>query len=142
MSRLKIIAIATVTALAVFFFLSWLALGNALFDIMSGKYYLVAVGMGTSMYPYIQNGDLLLVDAEDKNASFGDVIVYVYNGELIGHRVLDYNEFEDCYIVGGDYNRVPDPWCVSERQILGKIERIIHNELLKYIAKIWLGEWT
>jgi len=142
MNKVKVAAIVAVAAVAIFFYLSWLALDGFLFDIMSGKYYIVAVGVGYSMYPYIKNNDLLLVDVEDRNFSFGDVVVYIHGKDIIGHRVVEYKELENCYIVKGDNNEAPDPWCVSDREILGKVVKVIDNELLKYVAKIWLGEWT
>ena len=124
-------------ALFIYLWLSWMALGPAFFPALAGQdHFLLGVGVGISMYPTIRNGDYIVVDTTPEDIRVGDIIVYVApNGEFVGHRVIGVTG--DGYIVKGDNNPVPDPWIVHDNQIIGEVENVITNPVLKKVSEYW-----
>lgn len=140
LETLETLTILVLLAVGVYLGLSALALGPAFVPaILHEDYFILAEGVGWSMYPYIKNGDLLVVDVTPESIDIGDVIVYKYKGELIGHRVMEI--LPNGYIVKGDNNPSPDPLVVSDDMIIGEVENVISNDILKYIAKMWFEQY-
>ena len=142
---MKKIVLGLASALFLFFYLSWLALGPAFLPALLGQdHFILAVGEGVSMYPVIHNGDLLVIDPTPEEIHVGEIIVYVSpEGELIGHRVVAITD--KGLILKGDNiltNPYPDPWVVTQDDIVGEVEWVIHNPILKEVAKIWFEMYT
>ena len=123
-----------------FMVLSWLALGPCFLPtLLHQDTYILAKGEGLSMYPFIKDDDYLIIDTTPEDLKVGDVIVYIHDGELIGHRIIKVTK--DGFIVKGDNNPVPDPWVVKRNQIVGEVDWIIHETFYKWIAEIWFEKW-
>lgn len=96
----------------------------------------VTNGVGYSMYPFIDNGDKLVVlmsDYPDFDVNAGDIIVY-YDQDIgyVGHRIYDISG--DRYFVKGDNNDFSDK-TIRSSQIVGKIYGIIDRDnFLEYNA--------
>lgn len=74
-----------------------------------------------SMIPTLQVGDLIIVNPFDHNVKEGDVIVYIRPGAnyLVIHRVHKiYNDGK--IMTKGDHNCCPDPYYISNKDIIGK----------------------
>lgn len=100
-----------------------------------------------SMEPTLNIGDLLIVrgvsGASDiyANPGDGDIIVFPEPnnpGDLIVHRAIAKVQIGETwyFTTKGDNNQSPDPWRISEDDLVGKV--IWHIPLLGYI-KIYLG---
>jgi len=117
------------------------ALDGVFPDILLGKdTFILGIGNGTSMYPTIKNGDYMIIDLTPEDIKVGDIIVYVHyipNKGLIkiGHRVIAITD--NGYIVMGDNNEEPDPWIVKEDQIIGEVEVVIDDPILKKVVEFW-----
>lgn len=87
--------------------------------------------VGTSMVPSMLPGDLVLVRrAELHEISRGEVVLFLRNGRLIVHRVVDRKVAaaasgadEPCLITRGDRLRRSDP-PVSSSELLGRVVSI------------------
>jgi len=134
------IIVLTLIGLIGFLALSWLALGPCFIPALLGlDHFILAKGEGWSMYPTIMDDDYLIVDTTPEDLKVGDIIVYVHDGELIGHRIIKITK--EGYIVKGDNNQAPDPWIVKREEIIGEVEHIIHNTLYKWIAELWFERY-
>jgi signal peptidase len=135
---IAIIAIAI--PLFIFLILSWFALGPVFTAaIFNQDHFILGVGSGTSMLFTVYPGDYLVIDTTPESIDIGDIIVYVYDGQFIGHRVIGITD--DGYILKGDNNANPDPILVTQNMIIGEVEHIIKADLLKRIAEIWFERY-
>ena len=135
--------VAEFIALTIFIFLalSALALGPAFLPaLLRQDGFVLGVGAGTSMYPYIKPGDYLVIDPTPESIDLGEVVAYYHEGKLIGHRVVAITD--EGYILKGDNNPQPDPWIVKRDEIVGEVEWVISNELLKRVAEMWFEKLT
>ena len=80
---------------------------------------------GNSMSPAIALGDVITIDPS-RDPHLGDVMTFVRNGKKVTHRVIDlWGSFDPSgeprllYKTQGDNNRVPDPWVVTDRDVVG-----------------------
>ena len=123
--------------LFIFAIITFLLLINVVFVsniYMDQEYLFASTGVGTSMEPYIENGDTVIVitaDHPDFDIKVGDVIVYYMDdGTAVAHRV--YHIDDERYFVKGDNNELRDQWSVKENQIVGKVYEVIrHNNFLQ-----------
>lgn len=105
---------------------------------MGTQTYPIAIVSGNSMYPTLQDGDLVIFHAAPQQIPNGTIIVFVQSGTGISvldsllkpvliHRVVDVvNESGDIsYETKGDNNQQPDPGAVSSDRILGTPEVVI-----------------
>jgi signal peptidase I len=124
--------------LAVVFFLLIVALALPLF--FGTKSYPVAVVEGNSMYPTLQNGDMILFKAVNtQNIPNGTIIVFIQSntGEsvldgllkpIIIHRVVGSFMQADgtmYYVTKGDNNNFNDPSAVQANHILGVPAQVV-----------------
>lgn len=82
---------------------------------------------GTSMSPFIKDGDVLTLSPIDqKSIFFGDVLALIRpaNNKLIIHRVVGINNCE--YLIKADNQKEPDGW-VSFKHLYGKVSKIERN---------------
>lgn len=78
---------------------------------------------GPSMRPTLQPGDLLTVEAECKDLSLGDIIVFRDDaGQTIVHRVVALDQTG--VRTRGDNNSEPDTGTVAIEQLLGRVTAI------------------
>lgn len=103
-------------------------------DVYSKRDYVYcSTGVGTSMYPYIKNGDTLVIltkDSPDFDLDVGDVLVYVYGSSAIAHRI--YRIENSRYFVKGDNNAFTDEGFVTDNQVIGKVYNVIdQNNILQ-----------
>jgi len=132
--------VLALVGLGTFLALSWLALGPCFLPaLLNQDHYILAKGEGWSMYPTIKDDDYLVIDTTPEDLKVGDIIVYVHNGELIGHRIIKITK--KGYIVKGDNNPAPDPWIVKRDEIIGEVDWIIHETLYKWIAELWFERY-
>jgi len=133
---MKCILITPTLLIFIFLFLSYCAFGPVFPSIITrSDTYILAIGDGLSMYPFIRDGDFIIIDVTPERIELGDVIVYVHGNEFICHRIIAITK--EGYILKGDNNPIPDPWIVKREQILGEVEWIIRDPLYKEIAKMW-----
>lgn len=96
---------------------------------------------GRSMHPFIENGNILVVEPlNGPSASIGDVIFYRRaEGSLTAHRLIKKNKDKDItvLITKGDSLRYFDP-PIPMGQVMGKVIRIEdHDRQLQ--LNVWLG---
>ena len=79
---------------------------------------------GSSMYPFIKNGDIIMVEPRNGNSvSTGDIIFYRRpDGSLAAHRLIKINGREDSLILitKGDALKYIDP-PVNDTQVMGRV---------------------
>ena len=101
------------------------------------EYLYASVGAGTSMYPEIKNGDILIIQKKDSpvfSINIGDIIVFKdLNGKNVAHRVVGINNNK--YLVKGDNLPEPDGF-VEYDDIIGKVVDIIHRN--NFIARLYV----
>jgi len=93
------------------------------------KYLYATVGVGTSMYPNIQNGDILVIMKKtDPNFSIniGDIIVFKYNDLVVAHRVFLIQDGR--YHVKGDNNPDADTIIVTNETLIGKVVGTVSHD--------------
>lgn len=80
---------------------------------------------GNSMSPTIALGDVITIDPL-RDPHLGDVMTFIHNGKKVTHRVIDlWGSFDPTgaprllYKTQGDHNRTPDPWVVTDRDVVG-----------------------
>jgi len=130
-----LLASAILLAILIFLYLSWLAFGQSFLPLLLHQdTFVLGVGVGTSMYPTIHPGDYLLIDTTPEDLKIGEIVVYYRNGELIGHRII--RIYGDTYILKGDNNPVID-LPAYKSQIVGEVEQIISDPLLKKVVDLW-----
>lgn len=135
--RAETLATLMGTGILILLFLSVITFGGLFPSVALGEdTYIIGHGVGISMLPYIKPGDYLIIDVTPEKIDLGDVIVYRYNGELIGHRVIRITD--DGYIVQGDNVDHPDPVIVTDDMVFGEVERVISNPILQRVAELWL----
>ncbi len=91
---------------------------------------------GNSMYPFLQNGDKVLVSKiNSRKVRIGELCLFQAKGSLFTHRIIGFGKSK--VLFKGDHNLVPDGW-VFEKQIWGRIIRISKgNRVWELSAKKW-----
>lgn len=104
------------------------------------KYHVIAIASG-SMHPYLNKGDLAVIEKINKDSKLkkGTIIAYKYNGVTIIHRinrVVKINN-EDIFYTKGDSNNEEDKYKVKKSMIIGIVKGNID-----YIGWpiVWLNE--
>jgi signal peptidase I len=122
----KIVAIILVFSLIVLLFAS-VDVGLIQEISENPQYFYASTGYGTSMEPFIEHGDMLVVMSKnnpDFSISIGDVVVYAICGECnnaIAHRV--FNIRGNTHYVKGDNNNAIE--VISYNSIVGKVVKVI-----------------
>ncbi len=95
---------------------------------------------GNSMYPFIKNGDVIIVEARNgRSVGIGDIIFYRRpDGSLTAHRLVKINSRKDgkVLITKGDAMKNIDP-PVNDTQVMGRVILIEENE-----RKLKLNGWS
>lgn len=104
------------------------------------KYHVIAIASG-SMHPYLNKGDLVVIEKINKDTKLkkGMIIAYKYNGVTIIHRinrVVKINN-EDIFYTKGDSNNEEDKYKVKKSMISGIVKGNID-----YVGWpiVWLNE--
>lgn len=89
------------------------------------KYHVIAIASG-SMHPYLNKGDLAVIEKINKDSKLkkGTIIAYKYNGVTIIHRinrVVKINN-EDIFYTKGDSNNEEDKYKVKKSMISGIVK--------------------
>lgn len=112
----------------IFFYLPVITIIFILVILVSGvfKYQLVAIA-SNSMNPVFYRGDAVIMEKINDRSSIkiGDIIVFEHNGSMIVHRVIekiDSNNDTYVYKTKGDNNKDPDPYVVTDNQLIGKFK--------------------
>ena len=118
--RVGVFALILIFGLLVGYYFLHLMGHEVLFNVIQGKTedYVIGIGRGISMYPAIEPGSIVIIDTNPERIQIGDVIVYSYGNELIGHRVIAITQ--DGFITKGDNNPYPDN-LVPRDAVVGKI---------------------
>ena len=97
-------------------------------------HYVLGIGSGISMYPAIEPGDLVIVKTDVKEIKIGDIVVFWYDGKLVGHRVIYITD--EGVITKGDFNPYYDG-LIPYNKIVGKIVYVIRdpNPLDRFILE-------
>lgn len=118
---------------AVIGFILLISLNPALIQTLNDhpEYLYTSVGIGTSMEPYIETGDILIVQ-RNSSPSFsihvGDIVCFIDNtGKPIAHRIVGMRY--DMYLVKGDNVEKPDGY-IKYEDIIGKIVNVVPDENL------------
>jgi len=94
---------------------------------------------GHSMYPFIKNGDIIIVEARNgRSVEIGDIIFYRRpGGSPTAHRLVKINGRKDSkvLITKGDAMKNIDP-PVNDTQVMGRVILIEENE-----RKLKLNGW-
>jgi len=146
MSKLKIAGCAAVLSIFLIFLVSWLALGPTFLPaLLHQDMFVLAKTQGTSMLPTIKGGvkigsivmegDYVVLDTTPEDLKVGDIIAYTHDNMIIGHRIIKI--IDDGYICKGDNNPWPDPWIVKKNKVMGEVEWVISNPLMKKVAELW-----
>lgn len=91
--------------------------------------YSFAEVVGTSMYPNLQNGDIIIIKAKAR-VEIGDVICFEdAEHRLIVHRIVEFAE--DGLITKGDYNKFNDEQ-ITYSQIVGKV--VFKSSILGWVV--------
>lgn len=93
---------------------------------------------GRSMQPTIMMGDMILTkEKPTSQIQKGDIIFFKYEGNIIGHRVID--ESEDSFKTKGDNNQDKDPWIVPGEAVIGTYRTRIpyFGYLVHFIKSKW-----
>jgi len=102
-----------------------LLLFNEGLKLIAGTEVPLAIVEGYSMWPTYDDGDILLVvRAIPSDLKVGDVIIYrKYDGTLVVHRIVDKSFIDGKWFfkTQGDNNLYPDPYLVSEDQVVGRV---------------------
>ncbi len=91
-------------------------------------YLQVKVGIGDSMKPFAESGDVLVIlskESPHSKITVGDIIVFEYESTYIAHRVITI--MDDHYYVKGDNVEMPDGF-ISEDQIIGEVIEIVGKD--------------
>lgn len=105
-------------------------------------YVYCSTGVGSSMYPYIKNGDTLVIltkNSPDFSLAAGDVLVYVYEDSAVAHRI--YKISNSRYFLKGDNNEFADESFVTDDQVIGKVYGVIdqNNVLQKFFVEQFIN---
>lgn len=90
---------------------------NAIYKAKNICGYSIAIVCGISMYPKIEDGDILIVKHNDNYVN-GNVICFKDENKIIVHRIININD--DKILTKGDYNKIPDK-PITKNQIIGKV---------------------
>lgn len=94
-------------------------------DIIAEKGRLVYTNVGDSMYPIIQQRDLLVIEAVGKPLKTGDVPLYKRDsGQYVLHRIVGVKNGK--YMMKGD-NRTFVEKGITDRHIIGVLTAVIRN---------------
>jgi signal peptidase I len=102
------------------------------------EYLYATVGVGNSMYPHIQSGDLMVIMKKTDplfKINIGDIIVFRYEDVLVAHRVILIQD--NNYYVKGDNNPNADAIIVKDNVLIGKVIEIVSHDNL--IGKAVVG---
>ena len=93
---------------------------EVLLNVLQGRAdeYVIGIGRGISMLPAIEPGNAVIIDTVVERIDIGDIIVYTYDGNFVGHRVIAITQ--DGFITKGDNNPYPDNLVPTEA-VVGKI---------------------
>ncbi len=93
---------------------------------------------GWSMWPFIRNGDEVLLKPLAKKNMSGRIVGYFAGNQLIVHRVLreEWRENGLCFMVEGDFNPNSAVW-INSCDCLGQVVRIRRNGQL--LPKFFAG---
>ncbi|MEM4862325.1 MAG: signal peptidase I [Candidatus Nezhaarchaeales archaeon] len=92
--------------------------------VASGTDVPLAIVEGNSMIPVLHSGDVvLLAGVKPSDLKVGDIIVYKYGGKFIIHKIvhIEVKDGKYFFITQGENNRAPDPYPVSEDQVVGRV---------------------
>jgi len=94
-------------------------------DIIESKGQLIYTNVGDSMYPLIQERDLLVIKKAELPLKKYDVPLYKRdNGQYVLHRIIAIKNGE--YIICGD-NRAGREYGITDRHIIGVLTDVIRN---------------
>lgn len=88
---------------------------------------------GNSMFPLIQDGDLVRITHDCTNIKRGDIIVFQQKGKLIIHRVVSFGSgnIDPTFITKGDNSIHLDP-PVDAEDVVGLVIAVQRNEWQVY----------
>lgn len=103
-------------------------------------------GRGSSMYPFIRNGDTLLIEPKSRNKlCIGDIIFYRRpEGQYIAHRLVRKIEPDTLITRGDNLTYYDEP--VPDRHVFGRVVSIerdgryrsLDSGLNKIIGRCWV----
>lgn len=97
----------------------------AIIFILGNQYIYLGTVLSGSMEPIFQRGDLVFMQAIDKEPKVGDIIMYTPSDfrkklvEPITHRIISVDN-DGIVLTRGDANAYPDTWNVKKENIMGK----------------------
>jgi signal peptidase I len=98
---------------------------------------------GRSMYPFIKNGDIIIIESRNgSSVSTGDIIFYRRpDGSTTAHRLVQIKSREDSMILitKGDAMKYADP-PVSDKQVMGRVI-VIEGQRKKLRLNGWPGRF-
>ena len=97
---------------------------------------LVFTYSGTSMYPFLRESDILLINPDSGYLlSKGDIILFEHpeNKNSIVHRIVSIEG--DRVYTKGDNSRKPDPWVLKKTDIKGTVIQIWRNRKIIHILR-------
>lgn len=86
--------------------------------------YSVIIVSSNSMAPYLNVGDIIIVDKYTSEIQVGDIVVFVDpSNRLCVHRIVEikHSDHKEVYLTKGDGNPTPDPWYLTRSEIVGKV---------------------
>lgn len=101
---------------------------------------------GTSMLPAIWPGDVLEVRRQGVgDAQRGDVVLFLRDGRLVAHRVVERLDREggNLLVTRGDRQRATDP-PISNEELMGRVTKVLRGNRRKAPRlnfACWVGAW-
>lgn len=106
------------------------------------KYQIMVIG-SNSMYPYMEVGDVILIDklSADKKSTLkkGDILAFRYDNKIITHRITrkDEKEGKVFYKTKGDNNNQEDDTVIDEEKVIGKV---LHRVKYVGLPSVWVNQ--
>jgi signal peptidase I len=117
------------------------SLASQIFDIWKDTKYNSTVQVsGWSMYPFIEDGDSVVLIHTHQVLKPGDTVAFRKDQRILVHRVLRCYQLrgETIYVTRGDNNRHIDPR-VHEQAIVGRVAAIVrkNNKRINLETPLW-----
>ena len=100
-----------------------LLIALSLLGLADAQYFAVA---SNSMVPVMQRGDLVIT-ANRGALNVGDAVTFTKYQQLVTHRIVANGRQPGTYETRGDANPGNDPWTITARDVVGKVQGVVTN---------------
>ena len=114
-------------------------------EVLAQGFYLRVKGRGSSMYPFVRTGDMLLIEPKTPDElNIGDIIFYRRpTGIYVAHRLIKKNGSATLITKGDNLCYYDEP--VSAKEVLGRVISVeregccvrLDSRLNKVVSRLW-----